>query len=85
MRRLRKMADEIIETASDKEAALAYIYGFICHFALDSTCHGYIDEKIAQSGVSHTEIEVEFERHSIPYSWCKRSNLPDLFYSGTHS
>ena len=46
-------AAEIIETASDKEAALAYIYGFICHFALDSTCHGYIDEKIAQSGVSH--------------------------------
>lgn len=55
-------AAEIIETASDKEAALAYIYGFICHFALDSTCHGYIDEKIAQSGVSHTEIEVEFDR-----------------------
>lgn len=24
-------AAEIIETASDKEAALAYIYGFICH------------------------------------------------------
>lgn len=24
-------ATEIIETASDKEAALAYIYGFICH------------------------------------------------------
>ena len=44
----------IIETASDKEAALAYIYGFICHFAFD--------EKIAQSGVSHTEIEVEFDR-----------------------
>ena len=55
-------AAEIIETASDKEAALAYIYGFICHFALDSTCHGYIDEKIVQSGVSHTEIEVEFDR-----------------------
>ena len=55
-------AAEIIEKASDKEAALAYIYGFICHFALDSTCHGYIDEKIAQSGVSHTEIEVEFDR-----------------------
>lgn len=55
-------AAEIIEKAHDKEAALAYIYGFICHFALDSTCHGYIDEKIAQSGVSHTEIEVEFDR-----------------------
>jgi hypothetical protein len=41
---------------------LAYVYGFICHFALDTTCHGYIGEKIAASGVSHAEIEVEFDR-----------------------
>lgn len=25
-------------------------------------CHGYIDEKIQASGVSHAEIEVEFDR-----------------------
>ena len=24
---------------------LAYYYGFICHFALDATCHGYIEKK----------------------------------------
>ena len=41
---------------------LAYLLGFICHFTLDATCHGYIDQKIAQSGVSHGEIEVEFDR-----------------------
>ena len=46
----------------DKEAMLAYIYGYCCHFALDVSCHGYIDEKIAKDGVSHTEIEVEFDR-----------------------
>lgn len=43
-------------------AHLAYIYGFICHFALDMECHGYIDEKIAESSISHAEIEVEFDR-----------------------
>lgn len=32
------------------------------HFALDVSCHGYIDEKIAASGISHAEIEVEFDR-----------------------
>lgn len=48
--------------ARDERAALAYVYGFCCHFALDVSCHGYIDEKIAASGVSHTEIEVEFDR-----------------------
>ena len=55
-------AAKVIRDGSDKKKHLAYIYGFICHFALDSTCHGYIDEKIAQSGILHTEIEVEFDR-----------------------
>lgn len=41
---------------------LAYVYGVLNHFALDVTCHGYIAEKIAESGVSHGEIEVEFDR-----------------------
>lgn len=46
----------------DSKAAQAYVYGFCCHFALDVSCHAYIDEKIHASGVSHTEIEVEFDR-----------------------
>lgn len=41
---------------------LAYYYGFICHFALDATCHGYLEKRIHESGVSHGEIEVEFDR-----------------------
>lgn len=59
-----KRAGEIFCEADedDKEALLAYIYGYCCHFALDVSCHGYIDEKIAKDGVSHTEIEVEFDR-----------------------
>lgn len=44
------------------EEQKSYIFGFICHFALDSACHRYIDEKIAASQVTHTEIEVEFDR-----------------------
>lgn len=55
-------AGRVIMNKCGEEAYLAYIYGFICHFALDSECHGYIDEKIQSSGVSHTEIEVEFDR-----------------------
>ena len=41
-----KMADEFFEHAvqvigeeDNPAAARAYIYGFICHFALDSECH----------------------------------------------
>lgn len=40
---------------------LAYYYGFICHFVLDATCHGYIEKRIHESGVSHGEMEVEFD------------------------
>lgn len=55
-------AAKIILNRYESGACLAYIYGFICHFVLDSECHGYIDEKIERSGVSHTEIEAEFDR-----------------------
>lgn len=57
-----KKAAEVIRQHPENNAYLSYVYGFICHFVLDATCHGYIDEKIAASGVSHTEIEVEFDR-----------------------
>lgn len=44
------------------DAMLSYIYGFICHYALDHACHTYVEQKIMASGVPHTEIEVEFDR-----------------------
>lgn len=55
-------AKQAYAAAEDKGAALAYLLGFVCHFALDSACHGYIENKIAVSGVTHTEIESEFDR-----------------------
>ena len=55
-------AAEVVREHGGNHAYLSYLYGFICHFALDVACHGYIDEKIAKSGISHTEIEAEFDR-----------------------
>lgn len=55
-------AIEVIRKHNYSVPYIAYCYGFICHFALDMTCHGYIDEKINSSGVTHTEIEVDFDR-----------------------
>lgn len=51
-----------LATFAEQDAAKAYLFGFVCHFALDSACHGYIENKIAVSGVTHTEIESEFDR-----------------------
>ena len=46
-----RQASLVMQKAENKEACEAYIYGFCCHFALDVSCHGYIDEKIAESSV----------------------------------
>ena len=46
-----KHAVEVIEQSQNKSAARAYIYGFICHFALDSECHKYVEKMIQVSGL----------------------------------
>ena len=53
-------AVEVIEKAKDPAVARAYIYGFICHFALDSECHPYV-EKIKSSGLPVPLIEYSAE------------------------
>lgn len=55
-------ARDIIEHSKNKAAARAYIYGFICHYALDSECHSYIEKIVQTKGISHSEIEMEFDR-----------------------
>lgn len=45
-----------------RKADYAYLCGFLCHFALDRACHGYINDLAAQGEVSHEEIESEFDR-----------------------
>lgn len=57
-----KKAADIFAGSKDKEALKAYLYGFICHFTLDSTCHPYIEKMTQESGVSHAELETELER-----------------------
>lgn len=44
------------------EQLASYLYGFACHFMLDSTCHGYINRFEMEKGVSHAEIETELDR-----------------------
>ena len=56
---------EVIDRMEDKAAARAYLYGFICHFTLDSECHPYVEKMIQTSGISHSEIEMEFDRYLL--------------------
>lgn len=40
----------------------AYVWGYVCHFTLDCMCHGYVNRFAKERGVSHNEIEMEFDR-----------------------
>lgn len=54
----------------DRARALAYVYGFITHFSLDSACHTYVEQRVRATGVTHTEIEVEFDRRLMAKDGC---------------
>ncbi|WMJ76828.1 MULTISPECIES: zinc dependent phospholipase C family protein [unclassified Sedimentibacter] len=54
-------AKDVINASSDYEASLSYIFGFICHFVLDSHCHPYIIKNEGRI-ITHSHIETEFDR-----------------------
>ena len=51
-----------VRESRQPEAALAYAYGLLNHFALDMSCHPYVNGLAAAGRLTHTEIEVEFDR-----------------------
>lgn len=53
---------EILREREPDSMEVACAIGTICHFMLDSTCHGYVDAQIRETGESHNTIETEFER-----------------------
>ena len=55
-------ARQALSGVDDRDAGEAYLMGFVCHFALDSTCHPFIEDYIHAKGVAHTKIEGEFDR-----------------------
>lgn len=44
------------------EAAQAYIYGVLCHYALDSVCNPFVNELAARENADRGRIETEFDR-----------------------
>lgn len=45
------------------EGGLAYLYGCLNHFVLDSVCHPYVNEKDASGEAKHIALETEFNRY----------------------
>ena len=73
-------AKRVVNHAADPEAALAYALGFLCHFALDSTCHPYVEAYVRKSGVSHCEIETEFDNRLLR----EDGQDPMKFFTASH-
>ena len=44
------------------EGQIAYLLGFICHYALDSECHTLVEYYIEKLGRGHSDIETDLER-----------------------
>ena len=40
----------------------AYLYGLLCHYALDSACHPFVVEQEQKGRAEHIEMETEFDR-----------------------
>lgn len=44
------------------EGAMAYLYGVLAHYALDSLCHPFVNQMVDEGKGGHNEIETEFDR-----------------------
>ena len=72
-------AAKIINKKKHNVSGEAYIFGFICHYALDSVCHKYIEKIIEVSGIGHSEIEMELDRRLM-----EKDGLDPLTYVPVH-
>ncbi len=47
------------------EAAMAYLYGLMGHYCLDSVCHPFVNANTDEVTRYHTELEAEFDRYLL--------------------
>ena len=60
---VRPMAERLLLAVEEnRPQARGYAAGFLCHFALDSACHAYIEERSAVGPATHSGMEAEFDR-----------------------
>ena len=77
-RRARSFFEEGITVAREDqdEALLAYLFGFGCHYLLDSACHPYVNQMVREGRISHTNLEKEYDRYLLT----KNGKDPNHYY-----
>lgn len=60
------------------EGAMAYLYGVLAHYALDSLSHPFINRMAGQGKATHNQIETEFDRFLLERDGKKPPHMQDL-------
>ena len=58
-------AAKVIKDKKMNHAHMAYIFGFLCHYSLDVSCHGCVNAFDATGIAGHLEIEAELDREML--------------------
>ena len=58
-------AAKIIREQQMSRKHQSYIYGFLCHYSLDVSCHGCVNAFDATGIAGHLEIEAELDREML--------------------
>ena len=58
---LEQKGESIEALLQNNGAYAAFVIGCLCHFALDATCHPYVEELISEQ-LTHVKIESEFDK-----------------------
>ena len=59
------------------EAGMAYLYGILAHYCLDSVFHPFVLQATANDLISHTELETEFDRYLLTLDGKERPHTYD--------
>lgn len=59
------------------EAVLAYLYGVLTHYCLDSAMHPFVQETVKDGQLGHTELETEFDRCLLQLDGRRQPNTFD--------
>lgn len=63
------------------EEALAYLYGILAHYCLDSVCHPFIYAHTDNGPVTHAVLETDFDRYLLSLDGITK---PHQYNSGVH-
>lgn len=63
---------------SPSEGAMAYLYGVLAHYALDSLSHSFINRMALEGKATHAQIETEFDRFLLELDGKKPPHMQDL-------